>query len=100
MDARVFWRICEDGVYVHMGIRRSMLPTWSFVLTDELFINVIDPPSEFPHIQNVSIFHLNFVMFSRDAPKWKFLAEAEDEQNETLGRRPNTEHVFFAFFPP
>ncbi len=34
---------------------------------------------------------------TRDAPKWKFLAEAE--QNETLGRRPNTEHVFSHFSP-
>ncbi len=29
---------------------------------------------------------------TRDAPKLKFLAEAE--QNEILGRRPNTEHGF------
>ncbi len=35
----------------------------------------------------------------RDAPKWKFLAEAEAEQNETLGRRPNTEQGFSHFFP-
>ncbi len=33
----------------------------------------------------------------RDAPKWKFLAEAE--QNETLGQRPNTEHGFSHFSP-
>ncbi len=32
----------------------------------------------------------------RDAPKWKFLAEAE--QNETLGRIPNT--VLRIFFSP
>ncbi len=30
--------------------------------------------------------------------KWKFLAEAE--QNEALGRRPNTEHGFSNFFLP
>ncbi len=35
--------------------------------------------------------------FTRGAPKWKFLAEAE--QNETLGRRPNTEYGFLNFFP-
>ncbi len=37
------------------------------------------------------------VTLPRDAPKLKFLAEAE--QNETLGRRPNTEHGFSHFFP-
>ncbi len=34
-----------------------------------------------------------------DAPKWKFLAEAENEQNSTLGHKLNTEHVFFSFLP-
>jgi len=34
----------------------------------------------------------------RDAPEFKFLAEAE--QNETLGRRPNTEYGFLNVFSP
>ncbi len=33
-----------------------------------------------------------------DAPKWKFLAEAEVKQNETLCRRPNIEHVFSSMY--
>ncbi len=36
-------------------------------------------------------------MENRDAQKWKLLAEAETEQNETLGRMPNT---FFFCMPP
>ncbi len=40
--------------------------------------------------------------YTRDAPKLKFLAKAEAEQNETLGRRPKAEYRtrFFAFFSP
>ncbi len=34
----------------------------------------------------------------RDALKWTFLAEAE--QNETLGRRPNNEHGLSHLFLP
>ncbi len=34
----------------------------------------------------------------RDAPKWTFLAEAE--QNETLGRRPNNEDGLSHLFLP
>ncbi len=41
---------------------------------------------------------LNSTLKTRDAPEWKFLAEAE--QNETLGRRPNTEHGFSKKIPP
>ncbi len=37
------------------------------------------------------------VVSYRDAPKWKFLAEAEAKQNKTLGQIPNT--VFRHFFP-
>ncbi len=47
----------------------------------------------------VCIYLFNYkCIYFRDAPKWKFLAEAKAEQNETLGRIPNTVFRFF-FFP-
>ncbi len=37
---------------------------------------------------------------TRDAPKWKFLAEAEQMKHWAEGWRPNTEHGFFNIFSP
>ncbi len=37
------------------------------------------------------------ILTFKDAPKWKFLAEAE--QIETLGRRAEYQMRFFMFFP-
>ncbi len=47
--------------------------------------------------ENSALLHKNTFYFKsiskiRDAPKLKFFADAE--QNETLGRRPNTEHGY------
>ncbi len=44
---------------------------------------------------NIWLGWVNFKLQARDAPKWKFLAKAE--QNETLGRIPN---MVFRIFSP
>ncbi len=55
--------LITDARVMPMYIWASDTPNTECVLTEDLFTDDIELPSEFPHIQNVFIFHLYFGVF-------------------------------------